>query len=140
MFYVYILHSARDPGRRYVGFSSDLKRRLADHNTGNNASTRSGKPWKLSFYAGFPDKEDAMRFEAYLKTASGKALAKKGRRATKIGGGTWRNSPEFRRGGRGRGRGGRGGRRAPASHRKSDDFRHGGRSCRGAGQPGQNIT
>ena len=33
MFYVYLLHSAKDNGF-YIGFSTDLKRRLAEHTPG----------------------------------------------------------------------------------------------------------
>lgn len=77
MVYVYMLRSERQAGRVYVGFSQDLKQRIADHNSGKNVSTRTGCPWKLGFYAAFERKEDALAFEAYLKTASGKAFARK---------------------------------------------------------------
>ena len=33
MFYVYLLHSAKDNGF-YIGFSTDLKRRLSEHTAG----------------------------------------------------------------------------------------------------------
>ena len=77
MYYVYILQSEKEAGRRYVGFSADLRSRVADHNSGKNVSTRNGKPWSLLFYAAFERKMDALAFEEYLKTASGKAFARK---------------------------------------------------------------
>jgi predicted GIY-YIG superfamily endonuclease len=32
MFYVYCITSQSSPGRRYIGFTKDLKQRVADHN------------------------------------------------------------------------------------------------------------
>ncbi len=34
MHYVYLLASQSHPEQRYIGFTSDLKQRLIDHNTG----------------------------------------------------------------------------------------------------------
>ena len=36
MYYAYILRSEQDPETLYHGFTSDLKRRLAVHNSGGN--------------------------------------------------------------------------------------------------------
>ena len=77
MFYAYILRSERIPGRFYHGFTSDLRERLQAHNRGENSSTRHGRPWKLAWYGAFEREPDAVAFEAYLKTASGKAFARK---------------------------------------------------------------
>lgn len=73
MFYVYVLQSG---GHRYVGKTSDLKRRLTEHNTGKNRSTKAFRPWELIFYEAYIEVEDATRREAYLKTTQGRrALA-----------------------------------------------------------------
>ena len=77
MFYAYIIQSEHHAHRLYVGFSADLKTRIEDHNRGANLSTKSGCPWKLVFYSAFAQKSEALAFEAYLKTSSGKAFAKK---------------------------------------------------------------
>ena len=77
MFYAYIIQSEPYPRQLYVGFTRDLKARLSDHNSGSNRSTRTGRPWKLAFYAAFERKQEAVAFETYLKTASGKAFARK---------------------------------------------------------------
>ena len=77
MFYTYIIASERQTNRQYIGFTADLKSRIVDHNSGKNRSTRTGRPWKLLFYAAFAEKSEALAFEAYLKTASGKAFARK---------------------------------------------------------------
>ena len=77
MFYAYIIESEAHRNRRYIGFTADLRTRVEDHNLGRNVSTKMGRPWKLVFYAAFQEKADAMSFESYLKTASGKAFARK---------------------------------------------------------------
>jgi len=77
MFYAYILQSVRHPDRLYRGHSSDLKQRLADHNAGNCPHTAKFAPWKLRFYAAFETLRQAQQFEAYLKTGSGHAFAKR---------------------------------------------------------------
>jgi len=77
MFYAYILRSEQNPERLYYGFSSDLKKRLKVHNQGGNISTRNGVPWTLVWYGGFESESADSDFERYLKTASGKAFARK---------------------------------------------------------------
>jgi predicted GIY-YIG superfamily endonuclease len=77
MHYAYILQSIWHPERFYFGSTSNLKNRFAVHNAGGNTSTRPFVPWKIAWYGGFPSKKIAMEFERYLKTASGKAFARK---------------------------------------------------------------
>jgi len=77
MYYVYLITSIDDPSHRYIGFSENLKTRLKDHNDGKNTSTRPYKPWKLETYLGFSTKKQALAFEAYLKSGSGYAFAKR---------------------------------------------------------------
>jgi predicted GIY-YIG superfamily endonuclease len=77
MFYAYILRSEQNPERFYYGYSLDLKARLKAHNQGDNVSTKTGIPWNLAWYGGFQSESAASDFERYLKTASGKAFARK---------------------------------------------------------------
>ena len=77
MWYVYILQSQLDENRFYTGSTDDLKRRLAQHNSGKVGHTSKHQPWVLKTYIAFSEKEQALNFEAYLKTASGRAFAKK---------------------------------------------------------------
>jgi predicted GIY-YIG superfamily endonuclease len=77
MFYAYILRSEQNPERFYYGFSTDLKKRLKVHNQGGNISTKTGRPWALAWYGGFESESAASDLERYLKTASGKAFARK---------------------------------------------------------------
>ena len=74
MHYVYILKSLRNPLQKYIGFTSDLKKRLADHNCSRCAHTSKFMPWKIDTYIAFSDKGKAIEFERYLKTGSGWAF------------------------------------------------------------------
>src|SRR3989344_4018472 len=62
MFYVYILQSLKNK-RLYRGLVTDLRRRLAEHNSGNVTSTKIYRPWKLIYYEAFSSKIDARREE-----------------------------------------------------------------------------
>ncbi len=64
MYYVYVLCNSR--GGLYVGYSSDLRRRLREHNSGKERSTR-GERWKLVYYEAYLSKEDALGRERKLK-------------------------------------------------------------------------
>lgn len=76
MFYVYVLQNKKNDDL-YTGFTSDLKRRITEHNQGKNFSTKFGKPWSLIYYEACLHKDDAMRREKYLKTSQGKRLLKR---------------------------------------------------------------
>ncbi len=77
MFYVYILRSKSDPDRYYVGLTSDLRARLKKHNAGEVPHTSKFTPWELKTYVAFSNEQQAVAFEKYLKSASGRAFAKK---------------------------------------------------------------
>ena len=77
MQYVYMLQSDSEAGQRYVGVTSDLRKRLADHNTGRSLHTSKYVPWKLVTYVAFSDVMKAESFERYLKSGSGHVFAKK---------------------------------------------------------------
>ena len=77
MYFVYSIQSENNTDRYYVGLTSDIKRRLEEHNTGKSVHTNKFRPWKLVTYTFFMDKSRAEKFEAYLKTSSGRAFAKK---------------------------------------------------------------
>jgi len=75
MHYVYLLESQSFPGQRYTGLTSDLKARLAKHNEGGVPHTSKFVPWRLRTYVAFSGREQAARFEQYLKSGSGRAFA-----------------------------------------------------------------
>lgn len=77
MRYVYLLQSEAGDCQRYVGITSDLRQRLADHNAGKSPHTSKYVPWKLITYVAFSDEQKAEVFERYLKSGSGHAFANK---------------------------------------------------------------
>ena len=77
MFYTYILQSTSDTSQFYRGHTTDLRQRVHDHNAGGCSHTSKYVPWKVKFYAAFETMELAQQFEAYLKSGSGHAFAKR---------------------------------------------------------------
>jgi len=76
MYYVYSIQSENNSEKYYVGLTTDIERRLNEHNTGKSIHTNKFLPWKIVSYTAFVDKSRAEKFEAYLKTSSGRAFAK----------------------------------------------------------------
>ena len=76
-FYVYILHSQLNDAHFYVGRTEDLRARLKKHNSGEVPHTAKFRPWKIKTAIAFIEQQRAVEFEKYLKTASGRAFAKK---------------------------------------------------------------
>lgn len=75
--YVYILESELNRERFYVGQTTNLKDRLARHNRGDVTHTSKFRPWTIKTAIAFRNRTRALAFEVYLKTASGRAFAKK---------------------------------------------------------------
>jgi predicted GIY-YIG superfamily endonuclease len=75
--YVYILRSVSCAETHYTGVTGDLKERLAKHDSGGVLHTSKYAPWVLKTYIAFSSPEKAIAFEKYLKSASGRAFAKK---------------------------------------------------------------
>ncbi|TPL40043.1 GIY-YIG nuclease family protein [Mesorhizobium sp. B2-4-1] len=57
--------------------TSDLKRRLAEHNDGKSSHTSKFLPWQIVTYVAFSNQAKATSFERYLKSGSGHAFASK---------------------------------------------------------------
>ena len=77
MKYVYLLESEPYPDHFYTGVTEDLRDRLGRHNAGQVTHTAKFRPWRLKTYIDFTDEQKAVALERYLKTASGRAFAKK---------------------------------------------------------------
>src|SRR4051794_25791247 len=75
--YVYVLESEDAHPHCYVGLTSDVAGRIADHNGGRCPPTAHRRPWHLHVTIAFEDQERAIRFERYLKSGSGRAFAKR---------------------------------------------------------------
>ena len=65
-YYTYILLSQKD-NKRYIGYTSDLRRRIKEHNDGLNKSTKNRRPFKLVYYEACLSEKDAKSREKYLK-------------------------------------------------------------------------
>lgn len=74
-FCVYILQSEKDL-LLYHGYTTDIEKRLLDHNAGKTTSTSMRRPLKLVFCEFYLSKEDAQRREKYFKTTQGKRMLK----------------------------------------------------------------
>jgi predicted GIY-YIG superfamily endonuclease len=74
---VYVLKSADPKPHFYVGRTSDVPSRHADHNAGRCPHTARYRPWQLHVVIECPDEPRAVRFERYLKSGSGRAFAKR---------------------------------------------------------------
>ena len=70
-YYVYILKSLKN-GSLYIGYTSDLKKRVNKHNKGVNLATKPFIPYKLIFYEGFLNRIDAKNREEYFKSGYGR--------------------------------------------------------------------
>ncbi|OGM13004.1 excinuclease ABC subunit C [Candidatus Woesebacteria bacterium RIFCSPLOWO2_01_FULL_39_23] len=75
MYYTYVLLSKRD-GKRYVGWSNDLEKRVNKHKLGLVSSTKFRLPIKLVYYEACLDKNKAIKREKYFKTGFGRRFLK----------------------------------------------------------------
>lgn len=76
MYFVYVLKSSLD-GRLYKGMTSNIDRRIKEHNSGKTKSTKPYQPWKLVYSEKFNSIEEARKRELYLKSGIGRDLLKK---------------------------------------------------------------
>ena len=77
MHYVYLIRSLTAPAERYIGLSTNLQKRLQQHNSGESSHTSKFLPWELVTYVAFSNSNKAEEFERYLKQGSGHAFASK---------------------------------------------------------------
>lgn len=81
---VYILRSGLDPSRHHVGITHNLRESLEWHNHSIEGHTASLRPWSVVVTVEFPTEKQAVQFEKYLKSGSGRAFAKR-----HFAGGAW---------------------------------------------------
>ena len=70
-FSVYVLRSLAD-GDRYVDLSTDISRRVEEHNSGKVRSTKARVPFVLVYQESFDTLMEARAREKYFKTAAGR--------------------------------------------------------------------
>lgn len=74
-YYVYVLLSLKDLGF-YIGFTTDLRKRLIRHSKGQVLSTKFSTPFKLIHYEYFINSKDAKAREVFLKSGFGRQQLK----------------------------------------------------------------
>lgn len=75
MHYVYVLYSKKDH-KLYIGFSSDLKKRIEEHMNGRVEITKYRLPLILVYYEAFVDETAARKQEIFYKTGQGRRILK----------------------------------------------------------------
>lgn len=73
--YVYVFKSLADK-KFYTGYTSDMERRIEEHNSGRSKSTKWRRPFRLIYFEGCSNIKDTMKREKYLKTTYGKRYIK----------------------------------------------------------------
>ena len=73
---IYAIKSSFDD-RIYVGFTSDLEKRIKEHNQGRTRSTKEFRPWVLIYRETVETRIEARAREKYLKSGCGKENLKK---------------------------------------------------------------
>ena len=95
MYYTYILKSERIQ-KLYIGYTSNLKKRLKEHNQNkSNSYTYKTGPYRLVFYEAFLSKQDAQKQEKFYKTGYGREILR-GKIANSINLGDSLKSPHRR--------------------------------------------
>ena len=67
MHYVYVLQSKDEKKVLYVGYSPDVYKRLAFHNSEKNKGWTRTRKWELVYFEAYRDKRDALTRERKLK-------------------------------------------------------------------------
>ena len=66
-FYVYMLKSLGTNSVTYVGYTSNLKKRISLHNSSKGAKFTRGRKWKLIYKEKCNSKSEAISREYYIK-------------------------------------------------------------------------
>ena len=67
-YYVYMLKNIdRLKSKTYVGFTNNINKRLAKHNSNKGAKSTKGRKWFLVYKESFSNKIDAMKREYNIK-------------------------------------------------------------------------
>ena len=75
MVFVYAIRSIKR-NYIYVGMTCDLDRRIAEHENGENRSTKAYRPFELIFVGQYDERSTARSKEKYFKSGVGKEFLK----------------------------------------------------------------
>ena len=76
MYHTYILQSGKN-GAYYIGSTSDISRRLAEHNSGKVRSTKTGVPWDIYYVEAAQDRKTAILRERRIKSWKSRSMIEK---------------------------------------------------------------
>lgn len=76
MYYTYVLISLKND-KYYIGYTSNLEKRLLEHNSGRVRFTKRYAPWKLYYFEEFINIKDAMSREKQLKFWKSRVMIEK---------------------------------------------------------------
>ncbi len=69
MFYIYLIKSRKDK-KLYIGLTTQLNKRLQQHNEGVSQSTKLRRPFDIVYYEAYRSSQDAHKREKNLKLFS----------------------------------------------------------------------
>jgi putative endonuclease len=70
-YFFYVLKSELT-GSSYAGHTSNLEKRLVEHNNGKSLSTRGKRPWRLVYKEECKTRSEAASRERYFKSVNGR--------------------------------------------------------------------
>ncbi len=71
MYYIYVLKSLTT-GKRYIGQTADLEKRISRHNNKESTYTKSRGPWVLVYNEVVGTRSEAVNREHFLKSGKGR--------------------------------------------------------------------
>ena len=74
MYYIYVLKLSNND--LYIGYTTNLEKRLKYHQQGKSRFTKPHRPVKLVYYEAYLAKKDATKREYYLKSGQQRELLK----------------------------------------------------------------
>lgn len=75
MYTVYIIQS-KSSGKRYIGHTDNLEKRLNEHNAGANNATKLFSDWELIYSERLDSRSLAIKREKFFKTGDGRKVLK----------------------------------------------------------------
>jgi putative endonuclease len=72
MYTVYVLYS-RDHDKLYIGYTSNLSKRMISHNETGNGYTKRYSPWVVIYTEEYAKRSEAMKREKALKGGQGRS-------------------------------------------------------------------
>lgn len=77
MYFIYFLRSESDPDKTYIGYTTNLVKRLKEHNSAEVGHTVKFRPWKVDTFFMAETLSAAIAAEKYFKNSSGQEKFKK---------------------------------------------------------------